>query len=31
MFPVDQASCEVCGHDCTKDTCRIVKSSNEGF
>jgi hypothetical protein len=31
MFPVAQVSCDVCGHDCTADTCRIVKVSNEDY
>jgi hypothetical protein len=31
MYPITQAHCEVCGHDCTTDTCRIIGASNVGF
>ena len=31
MYPVDQPHCDICGHDCTKDTCRIIKVSNVDF
>jgi len=31
MFPMSQETCEVCGHRCSVEGCRIVEASNEGF
>lgn len=31
MYPVSQGLCEVCGHRCTPEDCRVVDASNEGY
>lgn len=31
MFPVGQENCDVCGHHCTPEDCRVLQASNEGF
>jgi predicted amidophosphoribosyltransferase len=31
MYPVTQERCEVCGHSCTSESCRVVEASNEGY
>lgn len=31
MYPVEQGKCGVCGHDCTKDTCQILNTSNQDY
>lgn len=31
MFPVAQATCDVCGFHCNPDACRVVEASNEGY
>ncbi|MNK75091.1 hypothetical protein D3C87_946260 [compost metagenome] len=31
MFPVSQETCEVCGHHCTINDCRVMQASNEGY
>lgn len=31
MFPEDQGTCDVCGHDCSQSACEIVQVSNEDY
>ena len=31
MFPISQETCEVCGHRCSLEGCRVVQASNEGY
>lgn len=31
MYPVSQETCEVCGHRCTVEGCRVLEASDEGY
>ena len=31
MFPISQETCEICGHHCTENDCRVMQASNEGY
>lgn len=31
MFPEEQATCDVCGHNCGEGACEIVQVSNEDY
>ena len=31
MYPITTERCDVCGHACSEDTCRIIRVSNQDY
>ncbi len=31
MYPITNAACDVCGHQCSEDTCQIIRVSNQDY